>query len=49
MSDDHIKNMSNRYMLKIFLLDLWKTWRTQEGLPVSVSYEEEKLGIVHSK
>lgn len=49
MSDDHIKNMSNRYMLKIFLLDLWKTWRTQEGLPVSVSYEEEKLGIVHSE
>lgn len=49
MSDDHIKNMSNRYMLKIFLRDLWVTWRTQEGLPVSVSYEEEKLGIVHSE
>jgi hypothetical protein len=49
MSDNHIKNMSIRYMLKIFLLDLWSKWRELEGLPVSSPYEEDKLGIVHSK
>jgi hypothetical protein len=49
ISDNHIKNMSIRYMLKIFLLDLWSKWRELEGLPVSAPYEEDKLGIVHSK
>jgi hypothetical protein len=49
ISDNHIKNMSIRYMLKIFLLDLWSKWRELEGLPVSSPYEVEKLGIVHSK
>jgi len=49
ISDNHIKNMSIRYMLKIFLLDFWRKWRELEGLPISAPYEEEKLGIVHSR
>jgi len=44
----HRHNASLRYMVKIFLLDLWTTWRTIEGLPVRPSYQEEKLGHKHS-
>lgn len=36
-----------RYMIKMLLLDLWKEWRTFEGLPVRPSYQEEKLGHTH--
>lgn len=45
----HIHNMCLRYMLKIFLIDLYNIWRPLEGLPVSVPYHEAKLGIIHSK
>ncbi len=38
---------SLRYMIKIFLLDLYKVWRKLEGLPVAPSYQEAKLGHVH--
>ena len=48
-TDKHIHNMALRYMVKIFLSDMFKAWRTIEGLPVRISYEEEKLGIKHSK
>lgn len=44
----HIHAMATRYMVKLFLADLWTQWRTYEGLPVRPSYAEEKLGIVHS-
>jgi len=48
-SDGHRHSMSLRYMIKIFLLDLYKEWRTLEGLPVSEPYHEAKLGITHRK
>lgn len=45
----HRHNMAVRYMIKEFLADLWTEWRKIEGLPVRSRYNEEKLGIVHSK
>ena len=45
----HKHAMANRYMIKIFLQDLWLKWRELEGLPIRAPYAEEKLGIVHSK
>lgn len=44
----HRHAMAMRYMVKIFLLDLYLTWRTIEGLPVSASYQEDKLGHRHA-
>lgn len=34
-----------RYMIKIFLLDLWKVWRGLEGLEVHEPYHVAKLGM----
>lgn len=45
----HRHNMAMRYMIKRFLVDLYKQWRTIEGLPVATEYSEGKLGIVHQK
>jgi hypothetical protein len=39
--------MALRYMMKMFLRDLWLTWREIEGLPVTADYATVKLGIVH--
>ena len=39
----HRHNMSIRYLIKMFLVDLHKAWRTLEGLPVSEPYAEAKL------
>jgi hypothetical protein len=41
-------NKAVRYMIKMFLIDLYAAWRAIEGLPVSEPYHEAKLGIVHS-
>lgn len=38
-----------RYMIKRFLVDLHMAWREHEGLPVSVPYEEAKLGLTHGR
>jgi len=43
----HRHNMALRYMIKMFLIDLHKNWRRIEGLPVSTSYNEGKLGKLH--
>ena len=43
----HIHNMAKRYMMKIFLIDLYKEWRKLSGLPVYPSYAEGKLEIKH--
>ena len=43
----HRHSMAMRHMIKLFLVDLYKTWRAMEGLPVSPPYAEAKLGIVH--
>ncbi|MCK5606594.1 hypothetical protein KAR91_32130 [Candidatus Pacearchaeota archaeon] len=45
----HRHNMANRYMIKRFLVDLYKKWRKLEGLPVADEYSKAKLGIEHKK
>jgi len=44
----HRNNMAKRYMVKIFLKDLYPVWRKLEGLEVHLPYEESKLGIKHT-
>ena len=46
-SKGHRHNMALRYMVKIFLINLYTAWRKLEGLSVQPSYSEGKLGIVH--
>jgi hypothetical protein len=48
-SDGHRHAMAMRYMIKMFLLDLWRVWRSLEGLDVGLSYAEEKLGHTHGE
>ena len=36
-----------RYMIKIFLVDLWSKWREIEGLPVTPTYNEARRGYAH--
>lgn len=43
----HRNYMAKRYMVKMFLVDLYVAWRTLEGLPVSQPYHEAKLGHKH--
>jgi len=45
LSKLHIHRMAIRYMVRIFLIDLYKKWREIEGLPIAPSYEEAKLGM----
>lgn len=45
----HRHNMAVRYMIKRFLVDLYKVWRKMEGLPVADEYSIAKLGLVHKK
>src|SRR5207247_9955187 len=49
VSDGHRHNAAMRYMVKMFLLQLWTTWRKLDGLVVTVPYSEAKLGIVHGQ
>lgn len=46
-TDGHRHAMAMRYMIKMFLSDLYVAWRTLEGLPVQPSYQESKLGHKH--
>lgn len=46
-SDGHRSNAAKRYMIKMFLLDLYVAWRTLEGLPVREPYQVEYLGHTH--
>ena len=46
-SKGHRHNMAIRYMVKIFIIDLYKMWRTVEGLEVRPPYHEAKLGLKH--
>ena len=41
----HRHNAAMRYMIKMFLADLWAFWRNLEGLPVSEPYAVAKLGL----
>ncbi len=45
----HKHNMSLRYMIKRFYVDLYVNWRTVAGLPVHEEYSVAKLGIIHHK
>lgn len=40
-----VHNAAIRYMVKMFLADLWRTWRALEGLPVGKPYREAVLGL----
>lgn len=42
-----INNAAKRYMVKMFLVHLWTTWRKLEGLPVTVTWHEAKRGYTH--
>lgn len=42
-------NMSMRFMIKRFLVDLYKNWRKIEGLEVHPEYSEAKLGFKHGE
>ena len=48
-SKGHRHNAAMRYMIKRFLVDLYKAWRPLEGLPVAPEYGEGKLGIIHGQ
>jgi hypothetical protein len=45
--DGHRHKAANRYMVKMFLIDLYKMWREFEGLPIRKPYQEEYLGHEH--
>jgi len=44
-SKGHRHNASIRYMVKMFLGDLYNAWRAIEGLPIAPTYAEAKLGM----
>jgi hypothetical protein len=46
MKSNRARLMALRYMIKIFLIDLYNNWRRLEGLPVAPPYSEAKLGMV---
>lgn len=48
VSKGHRDNAAKRYMVKMFIKDLYVAWRTLEDLPVREPYAEEYLGKVHA-
>lgn len=44
VSKGHRDSAAKRYMVKMFLRDLYVAWRTLEGLPVRPPYQDEYLG-----
>jgi len=44
----HKNQAAIRYMMKMFLRDLYVAWREIEGLPVRPPYEDDYLGRKHS-
>lgn len=47
VSKGHRDAAAKRYMIKMFLKDLYVAWRTAEGLTVRAPYAEEYLGKKH--
>ncbi|MDO8751570.1 MAG: hypothetical protein Q7K03_10590 [Dehalococcoidia bacterium] len=47
VSKGHRDRAAKRYMVKMFLKDLYVAWRTIEGLPMRAPYAEEYLGKQH--
>lgn len=48
-TDGHRHAMSMRYMVKMFLMDLYLTWYRLEGIEPRPSYQEEYLGHKHGE
>jgi hypothetical protein len=48
VSPGHRDRAAKRYMVKMFLKDLYVAWREIEGLPVRCSYQEEYLNHKHA-
>ena len=46
-SKGHKHNMAIRYMIKMFIIDLYANWKAIEGLPAFPPYHEAKLGLNH--
>lgn len=46
-SDEHRHKAAIRYMVKMFLQEMWIAWRTIEGLPVTEPYAVAVLGRRH--
>lgn len=46
-TDGHRNQAAKRYMIKMFLKDLYSVWRPIEGLPTRPTYQEEYLGHTH--
>jgi hypothetical protein len=44
-TDGHRHQMALRFMVKLFIIDLYKQWRAFEGLPVAEPYHVAKLGL----
>jgi len=44
-SKDRLNKMAIRYMIKMFLRDLWMEWRALEGLSVTEPWEVKMLGM----
>jgi hypothetical protein len=44
----HRDRAAKRYMIKMFLRDLYQTWRALEGLEVRPPYQEQYLGHKHA-
>jgi hypothetical protein len=42
-----IHQAAQRYMIKMFLAELWVKWRELEGLPVTLTYNETRRGYKH--
>lgn len=49
MTKGWAQNRAYRFMMKMFLLDYYVEHRTYLGLPVTATYQEDKLGHVHSE
>ena len=47
VSKGHRDRAAKRYMIKMFIKDLYVAWRTIEGLPVREPYQVEYLGHKH--
>ena len=46
-SDGHRHNAAIRYMIKMFIMELYNEWRKLEGLEIRRPYAEEYLGKTH--
>jgi hypothetical protein len=45
--DGHRHRAAIRYMVKMWMIELYKNWREIEGLPVRPPYQEDKPGHKH--